>query len=104
MAMTILEFQFPYAGPWGPEMTSAYSNLAKQLGETPGMVWKIWMENRQAGQAGGIYLFADEASAEQFFREHQLRLKNMGMTDVVAKKFTVNEGLTQMTGGPLTRA
>jgi rhodanese-related sulfurtransferase len=32
----------------------------------PGLLWKIWLINRERGEAGGIYLFADEASFEEY--------------------------------------
>ncbi|EHC11558.1 YdhR family protein [Fischerella thermalis] len=41
------------------EMTQAYSELGHKLSETPGLLWKIWIENSNDGETGGIYLFED---------------------------------------------
>ncbi|WP_258002470.1 YdhR family protein [Fischerella thermalis] len=40
-------------------MTQAYSELGDKLSETPGLLWKIWIENSNDGKTGGIYLFED---------------------------------------------
>ena len=32
----------------------------------PGLLWKIWLIDRARGEAGGIYLFADEASFQAY--------------------------------------
>ena len=32
--------------------------MAKSIAAEPGLVWKIWTEDRKVARAGGIYLFA----------------------------------------------
>jgi rhodanese-related sulfurtransferase len=34
--------------------------------DVPGLLWKIWIIDRQRGEAGGIYLFADEQSYQSY--------------------------------------
>jgi hypothetical protein len=104
MALTLLQFDFPANGPWGDEMAAAYAGLAQHLAQTPGLIWKIWTENSETNEAGGIYLFADEASADNYVREHTLRLQSFGITDIRAKKFAVNQSLTEITRGPILTA
>lgn len=99
MALTLLQFDFPVAGPWGNEMAIAYTELAYQLAQTPGLIWKIWTENPDAQEAGGIYLFEDEASAERYVQEHTARLQAFGIDNIRAKQFTVNQPLTKITRG-----
>ena len=60
---TLLQFDFPMAGPWGDEMAEAFGDLAGIIGRSPGLRWKIWTENPEEGLGGGIYLFEDDASA-----------------------------------------
>lgn len=95
--MKLVQFDFPYGGPWGEEMAQAHSGLAKVIGDTPGLVWKIWIENREKGEAGGIYLFADEKSAADYIKEHTARLEGFGLKNIRAKVFDVNEGLNRIT-------
>ena len=99
--MTLLQIDFPSNGPWGEDLTKMTSDLAHHLNQTPGMVWKIWTENSRAGDCGGVYLFTDESSANDFLKEHLPRLASMGIKDVRAKVFDVNESLSRITRGPI---
>jgi hypothetical protein len=100
--MTLLQIDFPSHGPWGEDLTKKVTDLAHHLSRTPGMVWKIWTENSRTGDCGGVYLFADESSANNFLKEHLARLQSMGIKDVRAKVFDVNESLSQITRAPIT--
>jgi hypothetical protein len=64
--MTLLQIDFPSHGPWGEDLTKRARGLANHLNRTPGMVWKIWTENSRTGDCGGVYLFTDESSANDF--------------------------------------
>jgi|SRR4051794_16074995 hypothetical protein len=102
--MTLLQIDFPSPGPWDNELTNACTDLAHHLSNTPGMIWKIWTENSQTGDVGGVYLFADAKSASTFLDEHMVRLKSMGFQNVRAKLFHVNEGLSRITRAPIQSA
>ena len=99
--MTLLQIDFPSHGPWGEDFTNKASDLAHHLNETPGMVWKIWTENSRSGDCGGVYLFTDEPSANNFLKEHLPRLDSMGIKNVRAKVLDVNEGLSRITRAPI---
>ena len=58
-ALTALLFRFPFPGPWGKELTEASHGLASDIANEHGLVWKIWLEDRETRHAGGIYLFED---------------------------------------------
>ena len=60
----LLQVDFPYSGPWGDEMSVAMRDLAQSIAQEPGLLWKIWTESQTTGEAGGVYLFDDRASAE----------------------------------------
>jgi hypothetical protein len=66
--MKLVQFDFPYNGPFGPEMTAAMDGLAKSIAQEPGFIWKIWTENQSAHEAGGIYVFSDEQSARNYIK------------------------------------
>ena len=99
--MTLLQIDFPSHGPWGEDLTKKASALAHHLNETPGLVWKIWTENSRTGDCGGVYLFIDESSANDFLKEHRPRLDSMGIKDVRAKVLDVNESLSHITRAPI---
>lgn len=97
----ILQVEFPYTGPWGEQMTAEMRQLAESIAEEPGLLWKIWTENPQTSEAGGIYLFSDSASAEAYLAKHSARLKSFGMPQVNGKIFAVNHELSRLDRAPL---
>ncbi len=97
----LLQMDFPSPGPWGAEMTTAYTDLARDIAATPGLRWKLWTENRDGGQAGGVYLFDDETAAVNYRDRHTTRLAGFGLTDIRAVLFTVNPSLSGITHAAL---
>ena len=101
---TLLQVDFPYQGPWGEEMHTAMRGLAESIAQEAGLIWKIWTENQQTQEAGGIYLFADRESAEAYLAMHTARLKSFGVPHVNAKLFSMNTGLSGIDRGPVRGA
>jgi hypothetical protein len=105
-ALTALLFRFPFPGPWGKELTEASHELASDIANEHGLVWKIWLEGREAHHAGGIYLFEGAAAAERYREKHERRLSAMGFAGVTANTFSVNTELSVLTmaGAALAQA
>jgi len=97
---TLLQIDFPFNGPFGDEMQQAMQPLAESIVQEPGLLWKIWTENPDSQEAGGIYLFSDAQSAQDYLEKHQARLTASGVTDIRAKFFAVNSALTKICNGP----
>jgi hypothetical protein len=95
---------YPFSGPWGSEMAQDYSGLARAIADVPGLICKVWTENPETGEAGGIYLFEDEASLDSYLEGKIDRMKASGIEDIRARKFDVNERLTQITRGRISDA
>jgi hypothetical protein len=100
MMATILQFDFPYSGPWGEAYFEALRDLAKGIAAEPGLIWKAWTENEADGLAGGIYCFEDEQSALAYKDMHVRRLPSFGIKDFRARVFHVNERLSAITRFP----
>ena len=83
----------------GPALTAAALPLAESITREPGFISKIWTENPRTGEAGGIYLFEDEASALAYATMHEQRVLAMGASAVQYKVFDVNEPLSRVTRG-----
>lgn len=98
---TLLQIDFPFDGPFGNEMTDAMKGLAESIAQEPGLIWKVWTENADNREAGGIYLFEDKASARAYLDMHSARLKEFGVPEVNAKVFAVNEALSAIDNGPV---
>ncbi|WP_325733553.1 monooxygenase [Geminicoccus sp.] len=97
----ILVFDFPFDGPWGDEMAAASQGLAEDISTEQGLVWKIWTENRLTKRIGGVHLFNDRDAALRFRDKHLARLKSLGLKDIFAQVYEVNEPLSQITRAPI---
>ncbi|MBN7770081.1 monooxygenase [Marinobacter daepoensis] len=98
---TLLQVDFPFNGPFGQEMVEAMKELAESIAREPGLIWKIWTENPETCEAGGIYLFEDDVSARTYLELHTARLKSFGVPVVNAKMFQVNDVLSAIDRGPV---
>lgn len=94
--MKLLQIDFPIDGPFGANMTEAFSDLAKDIAIEEGLIWKIWTENEETKEAGGIYLFQDIENANRYLKKHTERLNSFGIEDITAKVFDVNIPLSQI--------
>jgi len=97
----LIQIDFPYDGPYGQEMADAFHDLAESIAAEPGFIWKIWTENPERGEAGGIYLFEDQASADAYLTLQTARLESFGIKNITAKIFDVNEQLNAVTKAPM---
>lgn len=97
----VLQVDFKMDGPFGDEMAEAFSDLAKSITEEEGFIWKIWTENPDAKEAGGIYLFETKETAEKYIDMHSKRLASFGIPEVNAKIFAINSKLSELTNGPI---
>ncbi|MGA8941495.1 MAG: monooxygenase [Thermoactinomyces sp.] len=97
----ILQIDFKMNGPFGDEMAEAFSDLAQSIRKEKGLKWKIWTENPETREAGGIYLFKTKETAEHYLNMHLKRLAGFGVSDINAKIFAINSKLTGITNGPV---
>lgn len=97
----LLQIDFAYHGAFGLQMARELHELATSIAKEPGLIWKIWTENEQRQEAGGIYLFYDEETARAYLDIHTARLNEFGIQEVNSKLFDVNEALSAITHGPV---
>ncbi|ARF15935.1 monooxygenase [Sporosarcina ureae] len=97
----IVQVDFKMNGPFGDEMAEGFADLAKSINEEEGFIWKIWTEDPEANEAGGIYNFETKESAEKYVEMHTKRLASFGIMDINAKIFAVNATLTAINKGPV---
>lgn len=101
--LNLVIFDFPFEGPFGADMATAFAPLAAEIDKQPGLVWKVWTEKASGKAAGGVYLFANPAAADEFIEMHSARLESMGVKDVVVNRHEVNEQLSTITNASLSR-
>jgi len=85
------------------EYDQAASSLAGDFATLAGLRWKVWIMNEADREAGGIYMFEDEASVKAFL-EGPLAAKvtsHPALSDFSVKQFDVMEDVTKITRGPV---
>jgi len=105
MSNRILQISFHLNVPRA-EFEDIARSLANDFAQLPGLTWKIWLMNETEHQAGGIYLFEDQASLDAYL-EGPLAAAVMAhpaLSDLVAKQFEVIEDCTAITRGPVDMA
>ncbi len=105
MAERIVQLNFKFSVT-GTEYQQAVAPLGEEFAALPGLRWKIWMINESQSEAGGIYLFEDEGSVQNFL-EGPLAAQVTGhpaLSDFSVKQFDVMEDMTTITRGPVKAA
>jgi hypothetical protein len=68
-----------------------------------GLQWKVWLDASDRQEVGGIYLFADAASAQAYLDGPIVAgmQANPLVKDLQIKMFDVRERMTAITNGPI---
>ena len=102
MTKKVVQINFKFNVP-AEEYEKAVAELVSQFAALGGLQWKIWIINADNKEAGGIYLFEDDASVQAYLKgELAAGLKaHPALTDLSVKQFDVMEELTAATRGPV---
>ena len=105
MAQQILQINFKFNVPRDLYENTCES-MAQNFADVPGCLWKVWLMNDKENEAGGIYLFADEASVEAFKGSPLAAavLSHPALSDFNIKEFEVMEQVSRVTRAPLGAA
>ncbi len=79
------------------------SSLGQAFADVDGLAWKIWLLNREEREAGGIYLFSDDAAVDAFLQgplAAQVKAAPF-LTELSVKRFSVMQDVTDVTRGPV---
>lgn len=79
------------------------SEVARVIAAQPGLIWKIWLRNEEAGEGGGWYLFESRAAAEDYLNGELVTKfrANPAFSEVSIKTFDIAEGASRITRGPI---
>ena len=75
-------------------------SYAQPIADILGLRWKVWIINEAESEAGGIYLFDDDA-AVQAFLDGPIIAEMKGDPTLSIKAFDVIADLTTITHGPV---
>ena len=105
MSSKVLQISFHLNVPRA-EFEDIARSLANDFAQLPGLTWKIWLMNETEHQAGGIYLFEDQASLDAYLAGPLAAavMAHPALSDLVARQFDVIEDCTAITRGPVEMA
>ena len=85
------------------EYEQAVSPLADKFANVPGLKWKVWILNVEKSEAGGIYMFENQASLDEFLAGPLAKTvtSHPALSDFSVKQFGIMEDITKITRGPL---
>lgn len=99
MSAKILQINYKLNGPRA-EYERENLPYAQPIADILGLRWKVWIINEAPSEAGGIYLFDDDA-AVQAFLDGPIVAEMKGDPTLSIKVFDVIEELTTITRGPV---
>ena len=80
---------------------SEYLDISNELAPTfstiPGLLAKVWLDDRDRGRYGAMYFWDDKVSMERFLRSNLFEGTNVEFTDVESEGFAILENLTGQT-------
>jgi len=102
MSGRIMQLNFKFSVS-AAQYEQAVSPLADQFAAVPGLRWKIWFINEAEGEAGGIYLFDDEASVKALLESPLAAqvINHPALSDFSVKQFDVMDAVTAICRGPV---
>ena len=102
MSARILQLNFKFNVPRA-DYEAAVGPLAGDFAQVPGLQWKIWLMNELESEAGGIYVFDDQASLDAYLEGPLAGAvkAHPALSDMSAKQFDTMDELTAITRGPV---
>jgi hypothetical protein len=99
MSVKILQINYKLNGP-RTEYEQENLPYARPIADIPGLRWKVWIISEAQSEAGGIYLFDNDA-AVQGFMNGPIISEMKGDPTLSIKAFDVIANLTAITRGPV---
>ena len=79
------------------------SPLAEAIAAVDGVRWKVWIIDEAGSEAGGVYLFEDDAKLKAYLEGPIVAqvASHPALSDFVIKQFDVMPDQTAVTRGPV---
>ena len=105
MSVKVLQINFKFNVPC-EAYEQTVSPMASEFAAVPGCRWKIWLMNEANNEAGGIYLFEDDASLGTFLSSPLVAAvtSHPALSDFSVKQFDTLEAISKITRGPIEKA
>ena len=81
----------------------AVAPLADKFANLPGLKWKVWILNAENSEAGGIYMFDNQASVNEYLAGPLAKIvtTHPALSNFSIKQFAIMKDVTKITRGPL---
>jgi hypothetical protein len=99
---TVLHLRYKLRVP--PDVLLAQSREAATLiASIEGLIWKIWLLQEEEFEMGGMYLFANRATAEAYLKHPLVRAvsSNPAVVSTQSRLWDVESSLSALTKAPL---
>ena len=99
---TVLNLRFKLRVP--PDVVLAQSREAAfTIASVEGLIWKIWVLQKERREIGGIYLFADREAAEAYLNHPVIQAvrSNPAVVSTESQLWDVQGSLSAVTRAPL---
>lgn len=105
MAQKMLVTNYHYSNTT-EELTATLAELAPAFAEVPGCLWKITIIDAEKKEAGGLYLFKDEESLENFKQGSLVAsvLSHPALSNFDLKERDILRDINEVTRAPLSAA
>jgi hypothetical protein len=100
MSAKILQINYKLNGPRA-EYEKENLPYGQPIAGLPGLRWKVWIINEAKSEAGGIYLFDNDAAVKAFV-DGPIIAEMKGDPTLSIKAFDVMPELTAITRGPVS--
>jgi hypothetical protein len=102
MSEIMLQLNFNYSVT-KEEYEQAVAPLADKFANVVGLKWKIWILNAEKNEAGGIYMFENQASLDEFLAGSIAKTVtgHPALSDFSVKQFGIMKDITETTRGPV---
>ena len=102
MSEILLQVNFNYSVT-KEEYQEAVAPLADKFADLPGLKWKVWILNAESKEAGGIYLFDNQASVDEYLSGPLAKVvtTHPALSSFSVKQFAIMEDVTKITRGPI---
>ena len=101
--MVIVVVNYEYTGDpveWAKAYTPERAELFVNL---PGLKWKIWLDAPGDKRTGGIYLFEDQVSADEYANGPLMdrHRKNPALKNLQVRQFNTRDEMSRITRAPI---
>ena len=102
MSEIMLQVNFNYSVS-KEEYKQAVFSLADKFANVPGLKWKIWILNAENSEAGGIYMFENQAAVDTYLAGPlaETVTTHPALSNFSIKQFGIMEDITKITRGPV---